>query len=99
MKPVVEVVLSAPANDLDGVTTELPAGLVLVDTRLVGQEVLIDDEGTCDWAVLCDVSLELFHAPGAVPGMGSLDLVRGVLELGVASAGMGALRGDPLLPH
>ena len=44
-EPVVLTVLSAPTDCLDGVTSERTAGLVRVNSGLVGQEVLIDREG------------------------------------------------------
>ena len=42
--------------------TESRTRLVLVDARLVGQEVLVDGEGSCDGTVLLDVLLDLVDA-------------------------------------
>ena len=56
-KPVVFTVLGAPANGLDSVATEGAAGLVLVDSRLVGEEVLVDSKGAGHRSVLLDISL------------------------------------------
>lgn len=47
-EPVLGSVLDAPAEDLDGVTSELGASGVLVDTALVGEEVLVDGEGALE---------------------------------------------------
>ena len=65
-EPVVLAVLSTPADGLDSVTTEGRATLVLVDTRLIGQEVLIDGEGGCDRTVLLDIGLDLVNTVEAV---------------------------------
>ena len=58
-EPVVLTVLGAPANGLDGVAAEGVASLVLVHTRLVGEEVLVDGEGAGDRSVLLDICLDL----------------------------------------
>ena len=58
-EPVGRTALGAPADDLDGVTAESLSGLVLVDTRLVTQEVLIDSEGAGDGTILEDVLLDV----------------------------------------
>jgi len=58
-EPVVFTVFSAPTDGLDSVTTESRARLVRVDTRLVGQEVLVDCEGSGYSTVLEDIVLDL----------------------------------------
>jgi len=68
---VVDTILDTPANDLDGVTTEGSTCLVLVDTALVTQEVLVDRESTGDWTVGEDILLEVINAgDGVRPGGG-----------------------------
>lgn len=59
-KPVVRVAFIAPADDLDGMSSEFLASSVLVDATLVGQEVLKDGEGSGDRAIRKDVLLDLF---------------------------------------
>jgi len=89
--PVVLSTFVAEANDLDGVTPEGLAGLVRVDTTLLGQEVLIDSEGTSDRSLGNDVLLDIFHAVETVAFGTSLVLV-GFVLLGLASlAFFGAL--------
>ena len=58
-EPVGLTILGAPANGLDSVATEGVASLVLVHTRLVGEEVLVDSKGAGDRSVLLDISLDL----------------------------------------
>jgi len=89
-EPVVRSVLSAPADRLDGVTTESRASGVLVDTRLVGKEVLVDCEGRCDGTVLLDLSLDVLDTPDAIAA-GSEVLVISVGAIGIIDAGFGAL--------
>jgi hypothetical protein len=43
---------------LDGVTTSLASGLVIVDTTLVVEEVFIDGEGELSWAIVVELSLD-----------------------------------------
>ena len=47
-KPVVLTVLSAPTDHLDGVTSKPRASLLRVNSRLVGQEVLVDVKDSGD---------------------------------------------------
>ena len=89
-EPVVGVVLSSPADELDGVSTESGAGGVLVDSRLVGWEVLVDGEGGGDGSVGEDVLLDLVNTSDSVGGSGVV-LVAGVVEGGVGLAGLLAL--------
>ena len=57
-QPVRGSILSAPAHDLDGMSSKhgiLEEETCLVDTGLVGQETLMHEEHACDWAVLIDL--------------------------------------------
>ena len=91
-EPVVHTVLSAPTDSLDGVTTKSRASLVLVDTGLVGQEVLIDGEGGSDSTVLLDVSLDSIDATDAVAAVSKVlvGLVSAILVIntGVVASGL-----------
>jgi len=49
---------NAPTDDLDGVTTELVTGGVVVDTGVVGHEVGVDGETGLDWTVGVDFLLD-----------------------------------------
>ena len=69
-EPVVLTVLVTPTDGLDGVTTESLTSLVLIDTGLVGQEVLVDSEGSSDGTVLLNVSLDVINATEAIAGRG-----------------------------
>ena len=60
-EPVILAVLSSPTDSLDSVTAKLGAGSVLVNTRLVGEEIFVDGEGSSHRAVLVDVSLDGIH--------------------------------------
>jgi len=63
---VVNTILDTPANDLDGMTTESFSALVLVNTALVAQEVLIDCECTGDWTIGVDILLEMINVRDGV---------------------------------
>ena len=65
-EPVVLTVLDTPADGLDGVATESRAGLVGVDTGLVGQEVFVDGEGGGDGTVLLDLSLDVLNTADSI---------------------------------
>ena len=41
-----------PSEKLDGVATSLTSGLVVVDTTLVVEEVLVDGEGSLNGSVV-----------------------------------------------
>ena len=60
-EPVIHVVLSAPANDFDGVATQQIATHVLVDSALVGGKVRVDLEGGFDRTVSHDLGLNRAH--------------------------------------
>ena len=60
-EPVIHVVLSAPANDFDGVTAQQVATHVLVDSTLVGGKVGVDLEGGFDRTVSHDLGLNRAH--------------------------------------
>jgi len=47
-----------PTDDLDGVATSLSTSLVVVDTTLVVEEVLVDGEASFDGAVVVELSLD-----------------------------------------
>lgn len=49
--PVVLTVLNAPTDYFDGVTSSTRAGLVRVNSRLIGQKVLVDRESSGDRTV------------------------------------------------
>jgi len=95
-QPVISAVLVSPSDDLDSVATESAASGVLVDTGLVGREVLVDGEGSGDSSVLSDVSLDLIdvvdHAE-AIALSGQV-LVSAVINSGVARARRIALGSD-----
>ena len=57
-KPVILTVLNAPADYLDSVTSEVRAGLVRVNTRLVGQEVFVDRECSGDGTICKNFGLD-----------------------------------------
>lgn len=91
-QPVVDVVIGAPADHLDGVATVGGAGLVLVDTLLVGEEIFVDGEGGGDSAVLVDLLLDVLDASDAVAGSAqdllvTVDEVVVGLALGLADWG------------
>jgi len=85
-EPVVLAVLSAPADSLDGVASELGTGLVRVDTGLVGQEVLVDGEGRGDSSVGHDIVLDAVDARDAIAGVAEV-LVVGVSAASIIRAG------------
>lgn len=58
-QPVRSTVLNTPANHLDGVTTKVLAGNVLVNTGGVGLEVLVDSEGNADGTLLHQLLLHV----------------------------------------
>lgn len=94
-EPVVLTVLSTPANRLDGVTSELLASGVAVDTRLVGREVLVDGEGRGDGTVLLDLSLDVLDTIDGVAAVSGV-LVVGVGAVLVIDASLGASGRDLL---
>ena len=67
-EPVGLTVFAAPANGLDSVAAEGVASLVLVHTRLVSEEVLVDSKGTGDRSVLLDISLDPCNSREPVAG-------------------------------
>ena len=91
-EPVILAVLRAPTDSLDGVTTKSGASSVLVNTRLVGQEVFVDGEGGSDSTVLLDVSLDSIDATDAVAAVSKVlvGLVRAifVINAGVVASGL-----------
>merc|ERR1712127_116147 len=92
-EPVVLTGLGSPADKLNGVTSESGASGVLVDTGLVGWEVLVDSEGGGDGTVVEDVLLDLVDTSDSV-GRGSVVLVTGVVNRRVGLAGGLALWGN-----
>ena len=89
-EPVVDTGLGSPADKLDGVTSESGASGVLVDTGLVGWEVLVDGEGGGNGSVVEDILLDLVNTSDSVGGSGVV-LVTGVVEGSVGLAGGFAL--------
>jgi len=82
--PVVSTGIGTPANHLDGMAAELLTTLVLIDTTLVGEEVLVHSEGTFNGAVGEDLSLDLGNVAGDRVGRGTILLVLSV-GLGIAA--------------
>jgi len=62
--PVVHATIDTPTEDLDGMATESRAGLVRVDAALVGEEVLVDSEGSLCGAVLHQLVLDIGDTAG-----------------------------------
>ncbi len=89
-EPVVLTVLGTPADGLDSVTTEGSAGLMRVDTGLVGQEIFVDGEGGCNGTVLLDLSLDVLNTSDTVGGIREV-LVISIDAVGIIWAGLGAL--------
>eukprot|EP00043_Microstomoeca_roanoka_P028209 m.17250 g.17250 ORF g.17250 m.17250 type:complete len:362 (+) comp8245_c0_seq1:165-1250(+) len=83
--PVVGTTLNAPAENLDGMTTKSLARSVDVDTRLVGEEVAVDGEGTLDRAVGHNLSGNLVNTADTV-GAAAKVLVVGVGDVVVLLA-------------
>ena len=94
-KPVIEagIFIGSPTDDLDGVTTEgSNSGIWLdVDTRLVGEEVLIDGEGGSDSTVSLDIRLDVANSTETIAGAGGV-LVISVNSGLIIRASLGALR-------
>ena len=94
-KPVFEagIFIGSPTDDLDGVTTEgSNSGIWLdVDTRLVGEEVLIDGEGSSDSTVSLDILLDVANSTETIAGAGRV-LVISVNSGLIIRASLGALR-------
>jgi hypothetical protein len=84
-EPVVKAgsAIETPTNDLDGMATSLRARLVVVNTALVVEEVLIDGEGAFHRAVVVELGLDARDGEGVNNGAG-LALV---LQPGLAGAG------------
>ena len=77
-KPVVfaRIGISTPTDGLDGVTTESASSCVLVDTRLVGEEIFIDGESGSDSTVLSDIGLDVLNSTEAIAGSSGVLLTR-----------------------
>lgn len=60
-KPVVYAVLVAPADSFYRVAAKCTAGLMLINSTLVGQEIFVDGESRSDCAILEDVLLDIFN--------------------------------------
>jgi len=88
--PIGCAAVNAPTKDLDGVSTNVLASGVAIDARLVGEEILINIEGSLDGSILHDFSLDLRNAANRV---GRFALVA-ILRIGGARPGLvGALAG------
>ena len=94
-EPVVLTVLVTPTDSLDGVTSKSLSSGVLVDTGLVGEEVLVDSKGSCNGSILLNVSLDVINAKEAVAG-GGVVLILGVGTGRVIDALSGASWSDLL---
>jgi hypothetical protein len=59
-EPVVQLTscIITPTEDLDGVTTSNSSGDVVIDTWFVVEEVVVDGEGTFNWTVGVDFTLD-----------------------------------------
>jgi len=91
-QPVRDTAFSSPSDDLDGVSSEGSSGGVDVNSTGVGQEVLVDGEGSLDGSVGEDLVLNLLNSGDGV-GLGSEVEVR-VVRSGVSSnASLGASGG------
>ncbi len=99
-EPVRDVVLRAPADDLDGVPAEEVAAGVLVHARLVVDEVLVDLEAGLDGPVLHDLVLDLGdpakgeHASDGVGVLGLVHLDRAAVNAGRRAGLNGAVLGS-----
>lgn len=71
-EPVGSTVLNTPAEKLDSVTAEVVTSDVLVDTRLVGHEILVDGEGDFHGTIDHKILLDILDSLGRV---GLLELV------------------------
>lgn len=58
-QPVRSAVLDSPADDLDGVASKSRSRSVVINSTLVGQEVVVDGEGSFNGTVSHDLSLDL----------------------------------------
>lgn len=58
-QPVRSAVLNSPSNNLDGVASESRASGVVVNSRLVSQEIVVDSEGSLNGTVSHDFGLDL----------------------------------------
>ena len=85
-EPVAQTVLNTPADNFDGVTTSDTAGNVVVDTRLVTEEVLIDSESSLKRSVIEELVLDFINLCGVdnranlasilLPGLGGAKTFR-----------------------
>lgn len=92
--PVLDTLLNTPADETDGVATEVRATSVDVNTRLVVLEVRVDGEGGLDGAVLHEVLLDSRLATEGVARLEEeLVLVVGGGVGGLGVAGLLARRG------
>lgn len=78
--PVRSAVVNTPADQLDSVTAQRLSSDVLVNTRLVGFEILVDGEGNRDGALLHKFLLDVGDTLDGVRGRGE------VLVLGVSGS-------------
>lgn len=78
-EPVVLTILDTPADNLDGMTTESITSHVLVHSRRISLEVLINSESSRDRAVGHDLHLNVVNSCDSV-GRSSFDLVIAVVD-------------------
>lgn len=87
-EPVVLAILSSPAKHLDGMATELIVAGLVVNTTLVGGEIVVHSECCRCTAILHNVSLDCRHTTERVRVSG-VDLIR-IVASGVARLRAGA---------
>lgn len=78
-EPVVLTILDTPADNLDGMTTESITSHVLVHSRRISLEVLINSESSRDRAVGHDLHLNVVNSCDSV-GRSSFNLVVAVID-------------------
>jgi len=86
-EPVLGAVVNTIAEDADGVTTLIRARDVLVDTAGVGEEILVDGEGTLARTVGGDLSHHISLTTDGVDLLG-LTLVRGEVDGRIINASL-----------
>lgn len=79
-KPVGSSVLNTPADHLDSVTSQSRSSGVVVNSALVGQEIVVDGEGNFDRSVSHDFSLNLGNLRRNAVNRFSFPAVSGVLS-------------------
>lgn len=82
-QPVRSAAFNTPANNLDSVSSQSRSSSVVINSALVGQEVVVDGEGSLNWTMGHDFSLDLCDLGGdTVDGIGNPSVL--VVSSGVA---------------